>query len=93
MWRRSAVADPVAATPCHIGQPVALSDGAGGAIGALRISADARLVSDSWAGGGDLVSTDRLTQRLDQVGTVFEKLRLLLAHFDRLEGLDAATAA
>jgi hypothetical protein len=74
-------ADPVAATPCHIGQPVALADGT---IGALRISADARLVSDDWGGAGDLVSTGRLTKRLDQIATLFEKLRFLLANFDRL---------
>ena len=74
-------ADPVAATPCHIGQPVALADGT---IGALRISADARLVSDGWGGAGDLVATGRLTKRLDQIATVFEKLRFLLANFDRL---------
>ena len=51
-----------AATPCHIGQPVAVADGAGGTIGVLRISADARLVSESWAGAGDLVSTGRLVR-------------------------------
>ncbi|HEY1545766.1 MAG TPA: hypothetical protein VGG01_25470 [Xanthobacteraceae bacterium] len=78
------LADPVAATPCHIGQPVAISGGVGGAIGALRISADARLVSESWAGEGDLVSTGRLTERLDGIGVVLEKLRFLLGHFNRL---------
>jgi hypothetical protein len=72
------LADPVAATACHIGQPVAIADGAGGTLGALRISADARLVSESWAGGGDLVSTDRLIERLARIGVVFEKVRFLL---------------
>ncbi len=75
-----------AAALCHIGQPVPVGDGTGGTIGALRISADARLISDSWAGAGDLVSTGRLTRRLDQIATVFEKLRFLLPHLDRLEG-------
>ncbi len=79
------LAEPVA-TACHIGQPVAIADGAGGSIGALRISADARLVSDSWAGEGDLVSTGRLIDRLDRIGAVFEKLRFPLANFDRLDG-------
>jgi hypothetical protein len=78
------LADPLAATPCHIGQPVAVADGAGGTVGALRISADARLVAESWAGAGDLVSTGRLTARLDEIATVFEKLRFLLGHADRL---------
>jgi len=80
--------EAAAATACHIGQPVAIADGAGGAIGALRISADARLVSESWAGEGDLVSTGRLIERLDRIGVVFEKLRFLLANFDRLGSAD-----
>lgn len=75
----------IAAALCHIGQPVPIGDGSGGTTGALRISADARLVSDSWAGAGDLVSTGRLTRRLDQIVTVFEKLRFLLPHLDRLD--------
>jgi hypothetical protein len=75
----------IAATLCHIGQPVPIGDGSD-ETGALRISADARLVSDSWAGAGDLVSTGRLTRRLDQIATVFEKLRFLLPHLDRLDG-------
>ena len=82
--------DRIAATPCHIGQPVAIADGAGGTAGALRISADARLVSDSWAGAGDLVSTARLTERIDQVATVFDKLRFLLSHLDRLDCIRAS---
>ena len=69
---------------CHIGQPVALADGAGGMTGALRISADARLVSESWVGAGDLVSTERLLERIDQIGVVLDKLRWLLGRLDRL---------
>jgi hypothetical protein len=84
------LADPLAMTPCHIGQPVALADGAGGSIGALRISADARLVSDSWAGAGDLVSTARLTARIGQIATVFEKLRFLVSQLDRLDCIRAS---
>jgi hypothetical protein len=78
-------ANPITATPCHIGQPVALADGQGGTIGALRISVDARLVSESWVGAGDLVSTKNLTERIGQVATVFQKLRLLVSHLDRLD--------
>jgi hypothetical protein len=78
--------DPAAGPACHIGQPVAIGGGAGGTIGALRISADARVVSDSWAGHGDIVSTGTLVDRLDRIGTVFQKLRFLLANFDRLAG-------
>jgi hypothetical protein len=82
-------ADGVASALCHIGQPVAVADGAGGTVGALRISADARLVSKSWVGAGDLVSTGRLTRRIDQVATVLEKLRCLVSRLDRLEGVGA----
>jgi hypothetical protein len=75
------LADPAAAPPCHIGQPVGIADGT---VGALRISADARLVSDSWGGTGDLLATGRLTRKLDQIATVFEKLRFLLANSEHL---------
>ncbi|HLH92680.1 MAG TPA: hypothetical protein VKX28_30000 [Xanthobacteraceae bacterium] len=73
--------DPAAAAPCHIGQPVGIADGA---VGALRVSADARLVSDSWGGMGDLMATERLTRKLDQVATVLAKLRFLLTNFEYL---------
>jgi hypothetical protein len=56
----------------------------------LRISADARLVSESWAGTGDLVSTGRLIRQFDQIALVLEKLRFLLRHMDSLEGVRAA---
>jgi hypothetical protein len=78
-----------AATLCHIGQPVAVADGAGGTIGVLRISADARLVSESWAGSADLEATGRLTRRIDQIALVLDKLRFLLRHLDRLDGVRA----
>jgi hypothetical protein len=82
--------DGTAAAPCHIGQPVAVADGAGGTTGVLRISADARLVSESWAGSGELVSTGRLLRQFDQVALVLEKLRILLRHMDSLDGMRAA---
>jgi len=82
--------DGTAAAPCHIGQPVAVADGAGGTTGVLRISADARLVSESWAGTGDLVSTGRLIRQFDQIALVLEKLRFLLRHMDSLDGVRAA---
>jgi hypothetical protein len=50
----------------------------------LRISADARLVSGSWSGAGDLLATGRLTKKLDQIAAVLEKLRFLLANFEHL---------
>ena len=39
----------LAAQCCHIGQPVALRQTGGEAIGALRLSAGARIVSESWS--------------------------------------------
>jgi uncharacterized low-complexity protein len=82
--------DAVAATPCHIGQPVALADGAGGTAGALRISADARLVSESWAGAGETGAMMRLSERIAGISTVFAKLRFLLSRPDRLDVADVS---
>ncbi len=69
---------------CHIGQPVALPDGQGGMKGALRISAGARIVSESWR--EDLsAARERLRCEFDQVRAILEKIRLLLRHFDDIE--------
>ncbi|HKT19725.1 MAG TPA: hypothetical protein VJR47_16870 [Stellaceae bacterium] len=74
----------LAARRCHIGQPVALPDGQGGLRGALRISAGARIVSESW--GPDLTrARDRLRGEFDQVRAILEKIRLLMRHFDDIE--------
>jgi hypothetical protein len=62
----------LAALPCHIGQPVCV-EGSGGASGALRISASARIVADS----GCSVA--------DGLGLVFQKLDLLVREFERIE--------
>ena len=80
----------VPATPCHIGQPVAVADGAGGTTGALRISADARLVSESWVGTCDLASTGRLTQRIDRIAMVLETLCVLSAQLHQRAGVGVA---
>ncbi|HEY6858457.1 MAG TPA: hypothetical protein VI358_01560 [Pseudolabrys sp.] len=74
----------IASTPCHIGQPVAIGIGCGEVTGALRISADARLVSECWVRTGELAPTDRLQKKFEQIGYVFEKIRLLSPHLDRL---------
>jgi hypothetical protein len=70
----------IGAAICHVGQTVALRDGRA----ALRISADARLVSDSWSGSHDGASVKRLTARLGGIAVVFEKIRALLPVLDRL---------
>ena len=65
----------VAAQPCHIGQPVSLRAPGGGA--ALRVSAGARVVSDSWSGDEE-ESIANLQREFHQVDTIFEKLELLV---------------
>jgi len=50
----------------------------------LRISADARLVSECWARTDALGPTDRLLKKFEQIGHVFEKIHLLTPHLDRL---------
>ncbi len=71
----------LAARRCHIGQPVAVADGRGGIVGALRISAGARVVSESWR-GEMRAARDNLRCEFDQVRAILAKLRLLLRHFD-----------
>ncbi len=74
----------VASTLCHIGQPVAVAIGCGEVTGALRISADARLVSECWVKMNESGPTDRLLKKFEQIGHVFEKIHLLTPHLDRL---------
>ena len=75
---------PVAAQYCHIGQPVAIKRGAA-TVGALRISADARLVSETWFESSPEGATERLRRRCDKVETVFKKISLLACHPDQLQ--------
>ena len=67
----------VAAQPCHIGQPVALRCPGGGA--ALRVSAGARVISETWS-GDDETSIVNLQREYHQVGAIFEKIELLVEH-------------
>ncbi len=74
----------LAARRCHIGQPVSVSDGHGGSAGAVRISAGARFVSESWS--GDFVeSREKLRAEFDQVRAIIEKISLLVRYFDIFE--------
>ena len=65
---------------CHIGQPFALRSASGREIGALRISADARLISNSWQPGDQHGSMNRIDRTIDGVRTVLEKIGLILQH-------------
>jgi hypothetical protein len=53
-------------------------------LGALRISASARLVSESWTGISERASLERLQENCGKVNTVLEKTSFLLNHFDLL---------
>jgi hypothetical protein len=82
----SADAPVVAATPCLIGQPVALGGGEGQPTAALRICAGARLVTESWSSDAD-IARKNLQRELGNVGAIVAKIEWLLAHGD---GLDSA---
>jgi hypothetical protein len=75
----SAAERVLAATPCHIGQPVAICTRDGAETGALRISADARHVSGCWDGNQE-TAHDRLNGECEKVGQVLRKARLLVHH-------------
>jgi hypothetical protein len=72
------------ARPCHIGQPVAVADGHGGSVGALRINAGARVVSETWR-DDMLLARENLRREFDQVRAILEKTRLLVRHFEEIE--------
>jgi len=81
----------LAARRCHIGQPVAVPDGMGGTLGALRISAGARVVSETWRSDDILAARENLRGEFDQVRAIVEKLALLVRYYDMIE--PAYTAA
>jgi hypothetical protein len=71
---------------CHIGQPVAVREPDGNVTGALRISAGARVVSETWFGHSDTVTDTKLEAEISQVRTILQKIELTLRHFDALHG-------
>ncbi len=73
---------------CHIGQPVLIPQSAGEGGGALRVSADARLISESWLDGDERRSAARLRSNIGKLRIVFDKLQLLMDHLDALPSLD-----
>lgn len=75
----------LAARSCHIGQPVAVKLSSGAVTGALRISAGARIVSESWSAAGERAALRNLWAEFDQVHVIIEKISLLLRHFDAIE--------
>ena len=77
----------VAARICHIGQPVALPDGAGGQVGWLRVSAGARLISGEPSHRG-LATERRLGREMADLALVFDKIALLRAQWERVAEAD-----
>lgn len=73
----------VAATLCHIGQPVTLMY-QDVQVGALRVSADARLVSESFAQGDMSGAIAALRAKSAQLDIVLDKVELLARNLDAL---------
>ncbi|MFZ1989941.1 MAG: hypothetical protein WAW96_09240 [Alphaproteobacteria bacterium] len=70
----------IASTLCHIGQPFLTRDQRGRETGALRISADARLVSEAWKAGSERAAIEYVDSGIDEIRAVFEKIEFILKH-------------
>jgi hypothetical protein len=74
----------LAARICHIGQPVSLTqDGPEGLQGVLRVSAGARLISGE-PSHQNFPEDQRIAREMADLGTVFDKIALILANWPRL---------
>jgi hypothetical protein len=69
----------IAAQLCHIGQPVPVRARDGSQTAVLRISAGARIVSDSWC-ADESAARGALEYECDQVRRIVAKINLLLRH-------------
>ena len=74
----------LAARLCHIGQPVMLGASAEDPA-ALRISAGARVVSETWSIAGEDAALANLEREFAEVRVVLAKLALLVRHFEAIE--------
>jgi hypothetical protein len=72
----------LAAQICQVGQPAAIGDGQGGDTGAIRVSASARLVSQSWSAAGRDGAMAAARAEISRLDTVLAKIALLAAHID-----------
>lgn len=77
----------LAARICHIGQPVALPNTGGAQTGWLRVSAGARLISGE-PSHRDLAIERRLAREMADLTTVFDKIALLHANWNRVQAAD-----
>jgi hypothetical protein len=90
---RDAAGDPeIAARLCLIGQPVALGRGSQNPVAALRISASARLVTQTWSADEDAARRN-LQRQLADVDAIVAKIEWLLAHIDDLNSMEACRGA
>ena len=78
----------VARRCCHIGQPVNVKHPDQSEAGTLRISAGARVVSDSWSSAGLAASLRKLDGELDQVHTIIEKIGIITQYLDTISEMD-----
>ena len=76
----------LASQSCHIGQPVAVPQPSGAIAGALRISAGARILSETWSNEGHDRAFAKLAGEIAQVRTILDKIQLILRHFERFQG-------
>jgi len=74
-----------AASLCHLGQPVAIAERDGAAIGAIRISADARFVHQCWSQSNRTIAVDTMQRKLAEVRIALDKIELLLQSFDQVD--------
>ena len=77
------IAHRAAARLCHIGQPVTLGTG-DEAVGALRMSVDARFIAECWDGGCE-GAVERVQCRCTEIGEVLDKISVLLPHMADIE--------
>jgi hypothetical protein len=81
----------VAARLCHIGQPVRLPVPGYGFAGTLRVSAGARVVSETWDDAGSAVSNRKIAQEFEQVRTILDKIDLLVENIGALSSMEDAS--
>jgi hypothetical protein len=69
---------PSASRLCHIGQPLLIKERRGREIGALRLSADARLISDAWQADDERASIERIDRKIQDIRAVLKKIAMIL---------------
>jgi hypothetical protein len=76
----------MAAAFCQIGQPTPVQHPSEGTVGTLRISASARVVSETWRGGGETAPLEALNLRIGQVRLILDKIDLVIENLEAPSG-------